>query len=268
MQPKLRPSIAGAVAAILVACGAASAQSPQAVTAAATRTLHRPTTITRPGLYTVGSELAVGAGETAIVVRADDVTLDLGGRTLSGPGGPGSIGVEIRGASNVTVHNGSLVGFGIGVMLTDAVNVVVEDLQIHATDAGGAPPDVEIGILLVDSRGVAIVGNVITEVFLGVFVRGGGSGGNRIAGNTITGGENGQLAICYNPAPTGGAAGPAGDLVYGNLVSRFNVGIALSTESRANVIRENSLATFEAGIDEAVPGSNLIENNATVQLTP
>src|SRR5687767_15493083 len=53
-----------------------------------------------------------------------------------------------------------------------------------------------------------------TEVFLGVFVRGGGSGGNRIAGNTITGGEDGQLGICYNPTDTGGSAGPAGDLVY------------------------------------------------------
>lgn len=252
----------------LLATSVALAEPPQGAIVAATRTVNRRMDITRPGSYVLGSNIEVGAGQVGINVLADDVEIDLGGFTIKGPGGPGTIGVDIRGASNVTVRNGSLAGLGIGVGLTDAVNAVVEGLQIHGADRGGAPPNVEVGILLINSRGVRVVANVITDVFLGVFVRGGGSGGNRIADNTITGGQHGELGICYNPAPTGGTAGPKGDLVYNNLVSHFNRGIALSAESAGNVIVENTLAAFETAMEEVTPGSNVIDGNHAAELAP
>ena len=251
---------------LLAATAAAAAPAP--TTSPVTRTLHHPTVITRPGLYTVGSEFAVGDGKTAIRVRSDNVTLDLGGRTLSGPGGPGTIGVAVERVDNVSVTNGALVGFGIGVMLSEVINARVSGLQIHGEDLGGAPPDVEIGILLVDSRGVAVVDNVITNTFLGIFVRGEDSGGNRIAGNTLTGGDHGELGICYNPAPDASAGGPSGDLVYGNLVSRFATGIAFSADSRSNVVRGNTLATFDTAIAETTAGSNELVDNVETDLTP
>jgi parallel beta-helix repeat protein len=247
---------------------AAAAAAPRPAADPATRTLHRPTVITRPGLYTVGFEIAVGAGETAVRIVADDVTLDLGGRTLSGPGGPGSIGIEVDGARNVRIRNGALSGFGIGVLVEQAVNVVVAGLQITGTDAGGSPPDVEIGILLVDSRAVSLLDNQVSDTFLGIFVRGEQSGGNRITGNTLVGGAHGELAICYNPAPGQSVGGPDGDLVDGNLVSHFNRGIALSADSTANVVRNNTLVTFGDPIQEASPGANLIADNAVVALAP
>ena len=58
-----------------------------------------------------------------------------------------------------------------------------------------------------NSRAVFVERNVISRTFLGVFVRGGGSGGNRIAENTLVGGESGQLGICYNPDGSGSADG-------------------------------------------------------------
>jgi hypothetical protein len=259
---------AGCLVLTLLTATAAAADLPGPTTAAVTRTLHFPTVIRRPGLYTVGSDFAVGAGETAIRVRADDVTLDLGGRTLSGPGGPGAVGVAVEGVDNVSVTNGALVGFGIGVILSEVVNARVAGLQIHGEDLGGAPPDVEIGILLVDARGVVVADNVVTNTFLGVFVRGEGSGGNRIAGNTLVGGDHGGLGICYNPAEGASAGGPSGDLVYGNLVSRFATGIALSADSRANVVRGNTLATFETAISESNAGSNELVDNVDTDLTP
>lgn len=251
----------------LLAAGVAFAQPPQSVSAAA-RMVNRRMDITRPGSYVLGSNIEVGAGQVAINVLADDVDIDLAGFTIKGPGGPGSTGIAARGVSNVTIRSGSIAGVGIGISLTDTVNAVVEEVQIHGADRGGPPPNIEIGVLLVNSRGVRVVDNVITDVFLGIFVRGGGSGGNRIAQNTVTGGQHGELGICYNPAPSGGTAGPRGDLVYNNLVSHFNRGIALSAESTDNVILGNTLAAFHAPMEEATPGSNVIVGNHEAELAP
>ncbi|HEV8628805.1 MAG TPA: NosD domain-containing protein [Thermoanaerobaculia bacterium] len=263
-----RLGLACSLALALLPASAAAADPPRPVIAAATRILQHATLITKPGLYTLGSDFAVGAGEKAIVVQADDVTIDLGGRTLSGPGGPGTVGIEVDGARNVGIRNGSLVSFGVGVLLQNVVNARLEGLRIDGEDLGGAPPNIEIGILLIDSRGVVVTDNQITETFLGIFVRGAGSGGNRIAGNTLAGGEHGQLGICYNPAPGASAGGPSGDLVYANLVSRFQTGIALSADSRSNVLRENTLATFATGVADASAGGNALVDNVTSKLAP
>ena len=109
---------------------------------------------------------------------------------------------------------------------------------------------------------------MITETFLGVFVRGEGSGGNRIADNLLTGGDHGELGICYNPAAGETTGGPSGDLVYGNVVSRFRRGVALSADSTGNVVRENTLAYFDLAIEEAVAGANLLVDNDMVEITP
>jgi parallel beta-helix repeat protein len=99
------------------------------------------------------------------------------------------------GVANVRIHNWSLTGFGLGVEVRGAATVQVEGLQISGADLGGPPPG-EVGITIVNSRGVALERNVVTGTLLGIFVRGGGAGGNRIANNTLTGGTGGQLGIC------------------------------------------------------------------------
>jgi hypothetical protein len=121
--------------------------------------------------------------------------------------------------------------------------------------------------MIVNSRAVEVTRNTISRVFLGVFVRGGGSGGNRISENTISAGANGQLGICYNPDGLGTAAGPSGDLVYANLVSGFNIGIQTSPESLGNIFRENDVAFRQAAVQELSPaGANLFADNAEIGL--
>jgi parallel beta-helix repeat protein len=223
-----------------------------------------PLVIERPGVYVLNKSIAAGAG-TAVQITASDVTLDLGGNVLFGPGGRRGTGVAVMGASNVRIVNGNLERLGVGVLLDDATNVVVEGLRINGIDSGGTPPDVEIGILLIDTRGARIERNTITNTFLGIFVRGEGSGGNLVADNVITGGDNGELAICYNPAP-GEAGGPDGDSVTDNLISRFRRGIALSAGSAGNVIRENTIAYFDVAVEETTAGANLVGDNHAVQI--
>jgi hypothetical protein len=110
--------------------------------------------------------------------------------------------------------------------------------------------------------------NIVSRTFLGIFVRGGGSGGNRIAANTITGGQNGQIGICYNPDGSGSPAGPKGDLVYNNLISRFNIGIQTSSQTVGNIFRENNIAYFQQAINEVTAGSNVFVDNTAVAITP
>lgn len=228
----------------------------------------RARVISAPGAYEVRRNFPADESGDALVIAASNVTVNLAGHTLRGRGTKEGVGIRIMpGVSNVRVFGGSLTGFGIGVQVEGASNVRVEDLQIAGGDLGGPPPG-EVGVLLVNARGVVVERNVVTGTFLGVFVRGAASGGNRIAGNTLTGGSAGQLGICYNPDGSGSDVGPSGDLVYNNLVSRFVVGIQTSAGTAGNVFSENTVAAFAQAIQEVTAGSNVFEGNLSTSIVP
>lgn len=231
------------------------------------RPITHPTVITRPGSYFVARNFAAGESGIAIDIASSNVSLDLRGHTLTGPGDRQGVGVRIAGVSGVRVFGGILTRFGTGVEVRNANNVRIEGLHIHGEDAGGPPPG-EIGVLIVNSRGAFVERNVISRTFLGIFVRGGGSGGNRISENTLVGGAAGQLGICYNPDGSGNPAGPGGDVVYNNLISRFNVGIQTSTGTSGNIFRENDIAYFQLAIQELGPGQNVFSENTAIDLQP
>jgi nitrous oxidase accessory protein NosD len=222
--------------------------------------------IRRPGSYRLRHDVRLRSEGAAVVISSGGVSLDLGGHALIGPGGKQGIGVLVQGGHDVNVRNGTIQGFGFGVQVVGAFNVKLERLQIGAEDGGGPPPG-DVGIMIVNSRGVEVFRNTISRVFLGIFVRGGGSGGNRIAENTLAAGANGQLGVCYNPDGLGTAAGPSGDLVYNNLVSGFNIGIQTSAESAGNIFRENDIAFLQQAIQELSPaGANAFAENTTIGL--
>ncbi len=226
--------------------------------------IDHPMTITEPGSYRLVADISVGDA-AAFVVQSDGVTLDLGGYTITGPGQLQGMGIVVDGAKNVKITNGHIQDVGLGVFLNESRNVVVSQLQIDGQDLGGTPPAVEIGVMLINTRGARIVGNQITQTFLGIFVRGEASGGNLVADNVVTGGDNGELAICYNPAPNE-TGGPDGDLVTGNVISRFRRGLSLSDGSAGNIVRDNTIAYFDLSIQEAVGGANLVEDNHLQQI--
>lgn len=225
-----------------------------------------PTVISHPGSYVLLRSISLSGPGTAIRIVASDVTLDLNGHALKGPGGKQGTGISVTGVSRVHVHSGIVSRFGTGVEVSVSANVRVDGLQIDGEDAGGPPPG-EVGILIRDSRAVFVERNQVSRTFLGLFVRGGGSGANRISENVVAGGQNGQLGICYNPGPDD-PDGPTGDLVYNNLVSRFRTAIQTSAGTSGNVFRENDLAYVDQAIHEVTPGSNLIVENNSIQITP
>jgi hypothetical protein len=89
-----------------------------------------PFTITQPGSYYVTRNLtAPGAGQNGIVVNSDDVTLDLGGFTLTGLDLLNGFGVSVgAGHKNVIVRNGILDHWNVGVNAQSGAGGTYTDL--------------------------------------------------------------------------------------------------------------------------------------------
>jgi hypothetical protein len=94
-----------------------------------------PFTISAPGIYCLNTELSFPSGSgAAISIVADDVVLDFNGHLLDGlAAGPATsaYGVLALNRTNVTVRNGTVRGFSIGVFLggRGPQNNIVEDMR-------------------------------------------------------------------------------------------------------------------------------------------
>ena len=235
------------------------------------RAIDGPTVITRPGAYRVTRDFSADpkTGD-GIVIRSDDVRLWLGDHRLQGPGNKSGRGVAVEGARRVRVHGGHLSTFGIGVVLSGANQCVVRDVDVAGGDEFADPPNgvaPQIGIMLVNSAYNRIARNNLHGINLGIFVRGGGSTGNRIRANRVVGLTHGLLGICYNPAPTGGTAGPSQDVVSHNELLRFGTGIQTSLGSQYNHFIENVIEYFTMAYKDFNGTNEFIHNRAT-KVTP
>jgi hypothetical protein len=76
-----------------------------------------PVTLSEPGSYRLMGSLLVPAGTpSGVEITADDVSLDLGGFSIVGPGGTTTAsGISFSGRFNVEVRNGAIEGMGNGV---------------------------------------------------------------------------------------------------------------------------------------------------------
>ncbi|MEM9998666.1 MAG: right-handed parallel beta-helix repeat-containing protein [Bacteroidota bacterium] len=264
-------SLESAIAAEIDAVSAESMRSAEAAAAEAAlgvQMISGPTTITEEGFYTLAEGFATeGDG---IVIQANNVFLDLGGHTITGPGNKAGRGIVLDGVSRVLVSNGTVATFGIGVQWLGSSRTAVVGVTVEGGDEFADPPNgiaPQIGFLLVNSARNRVLGNVATDTNLGIFVRGGGSFRNRILGNRAEAGENGLLGVCYNPAPnTEDLAGPERDLVAGNALIGFGVGIQVSEGSANNRFVENLIGYLESPYEDA-NGTNVFdETNETFQI--
>ena len=71
-----------------------------------------PYTINQSGAYYFTRNLKMVPDQNGITVRADDVTIDLNGFSLIGPGDGNSDGISMKGRCNVEVRNGTIQGWG------------------------------------------------------------------------------------------------------------------------------------------------------------
>jgi parallel beta-helix repeat protein len=154
-----------------------------------------PYTISSPGFYYITKDLTCAAGVHGITIEANDVTLDLMGFSLVGPGGTGDYdGINMAGRINVEIRNGTVRNFqrhGIYEVSTEGTGHRI--VNIRTRDNGS------IGIALsgrchIVERCTA-VGNYSYGIYAGTgsTVTGntsysnGGSGIYAINGSTVTG---------------------------------------------------------------------------------
>ena len=231
------------------------------------KSIDRTTVIDEAGSYVLVTDLSLSSNSTAdaaIMITASGVTLDLNGHQITGPGGLQGVGVLIDGAESVTVRNGHIANMFIGVRVAGSSNVKLNDLHIRGLDIGVSAPPPEIGVMIAQSRNVEVEDLNISKTGLGIFVRGGQSTGNRIANNTISAGDNGVFAICYNPTGDD-TEGPRGDVISGNLLSGFIVGINLVPTAGYNVIRDNTIA-YKSSAWESPNTTNVFDGNVEMAL--
>jgi parallel beta-helix repeat protein len=102
-----------------------------------------PVTINSSGHYYLTNNVTGTAGSAGITVAASDVTIDLGGFTMTGPAGSLD-GIFVNAPfQNVTVRNGSVVDWdGVGIEVSNAREAVVEDVHVSGSGDSGIVTDI------------------------------------------------------------------------------------------------------------------------------
>lgn len=218
-----------------------------------------PTMLTEPGQYMLTTGVMIGSTGNGIQITGSNITLDLNGQTISGSGS--GVGVRVSGARNVVIRNGVIDGAMMGIVTMNASNVRIENVQIRGRMA--APP--EAGIMMVQTTNSIVRSNQIWNTALGIFVRGGGTFGNLIEGNTIsTANVSAPFGICYNPADND-PEGPKGDRVAGNVIRGFQQALQFSATSEYNVAEGNTFL-YRAMAFTSMNDTNVVESNRAVRI--
>jgi len=173
--------------------------------------------INDPGSYRLTGNLTAAANVAGIVIQASDVTLDLGGFSISGPGaGAGTgLGVWLYGTSgksiqNIEIRNGTIRGFRTGVWVEAEFVEVVRVLDLRAVQN-------ELYGLLLQATSSLVRGCTVTDN-TGVGIRGfpGSSALNNVVYN------NGGLGMNMNGMAYGG------NMIYANNGGNANPQIGTS----------------------------------------
>jgi nitrous oxidase accessory protein NosD len=219
-----------------------------------------PFVITKPGLYMVKKDLVLASATgNAITINASDVTLDLGGHVLSSSApqdiSNNSYGVTTTGtAQDITVRNGTLRNFSIGVYLdtnTDSSRVLVEDVTVancgyygihaqgyssevrgcHVLDAGYQSANSNIFGISAYGISVKVVGNEVGNISTGLGRSSYGiylyvQGTVLVENNRVSATSAGTYGICST-----GIFAETGVFVVGNTVTNFTIGLKFDATS-------------------------------------
>jgi parallel beta-helix repeat protein len=195
-----------------------------------------PYQIKEAGSYRLSGNLVVSAGANAINITVSNVTLDLNGFTISGPGSSAISGASTP-ISAVSVRNKTISGLNSGVDLGNCTGCSIQQMIIE-----NGPNGINVG------PGARVSSNLITGVTQG-FVLGNGivAGVNStIVGNTVT-------------ASTFGIQAASSSTVSGNTVSNsYSVAINVGIYSTAS---GNTATNSNTGILVSCP-ANLLGNTA------
>jgi hypothetical protein len=96
-----------------------------------------PKKLKKSGSYLQTSNVMVkNTSDTAVLITASNVTLDLQGFTIAGPGSGTGVGIDASGFSNVTIENGIITGMG-GAGMKLGPNCIVRNVQVLSNGGDG-----------------------------------------------------------------------------------------------------------------------------------
>lgn len=241
-----------------------------------------PFTISAGGSYCLTGDLIASStftSGTAITVTADNVTVDLGGYTLSNlPAGTGTkaIGIEAVAQNNITVQNGTVRGFYVGIQLS-GVSGTSANSSGHLVQSVRADSNRFIAIQVLGLGSVARQNQVLH------------TGGSTASGVSFTvglqvGGDGAEAldnsVVDTIPAPSTGQANAilinaqnnfSGAVAEGNRVANVGalqadaVGISTGVSAIHTLIVNNRVSNFGQGILFTVSGG--YRDNITINVT-
>lgn len=74
---------------------------------------------------------------TALMIGADNISIDLNGYTVSGVGNPGSAGIFNAGHRNITIKDGTISGFFYGIYFSGAVDNSIHSIKVEQNAFSG-----------------------------------------------------------------------------------------------------------------------------------
>jgi len=223
-----------------------------------------------------------------VVIGADNITFDLNGHTISGtPASGDRAGVYLLNRSGVTVKNGTVTAFDIGVAIEGGSGNTVTGMSARANigGVGGIGGD---GIAILSSRANSVVGNQVVNngpfSGVGLYSRidsdhrrqtGGPARDNLVSRNSITGNIISRDRTTPNGTDNSGIRmenDGAFNTITDNLVGDNGLdGISLFADTADNVVRGNRVRNNGFYRTTARRGSgiivftrstrNLVENN-------
>lgn len=197
---------------------------------------------------------------TGINISADDVTLDLCGFTLAGPGSGLTYGIYINGTKNIEIRNGTIKNFGLS-GIQDAlssgnnrriINMRVVNngrfgIYLSGATAGGD---------LVKDCLVSGNGTSYTSTVYGIYL----TSHCIVSGNLVHNNGNATLTSAY------GISVGTGSVVTGNTVrTNYGYGITATTSCRItdNTVTDNRNSGITAG-DNCTIQDNIVSSNSLV----
>jgi hypothetical protein len=176
-----------------------------------------PKTIDTPGSYYLTEDIS-SAG-TAITVAVDDVTIDLAGFALVGPGSGINYGIYMTGRSNVEIRNGTVRDFDYGIYENSSNSRGHRVIDVRAVSNGLRGICLYGSGHLVKGCTVGNNGTSATSTVYGIYA----GSGSTVTGNTAHHNGTSATSTVYGifaggSTVTGNTAYNNGDSATGNVV--------------------------------------------------
>ena len=209
-----------------------------------------------------------GCPGPGLIVGADNITLDLGGHTITGTGVDAGVRVDFH--NGVTVRHGTVRGFDEGVVVNTAAGDSVSGLSLDGNVRG---------IDLANAASTVVAGNLVRASELdGIRVDGFGSTGDTVRNNVVL---NSTYSITVSNAASGTTvshnvmlngklyglsifSSPTGTTAVGNIANRNGIdGIYVDDSSTGTVLNRNVAGgNGQDGVRVLGPGAALTRNVA------